>query len=786
LTGFGAKPVRAAEKDDIPIDEAHFPDDNFRACVAKNSDTDGNGYLDKYEILYTWNMYCENSGVESIEGIEYFPYLKGLWCKGNNITELDLSNNPDIEGVWCSFNPLKELDFSSCPKLSWVYCFNCELEKLDVSKNSKLAYLECNANPDLTELDLSNNPELENLFCSNCGLTKLNVSNNPLLCELTCFYNNLETLDVSNNHLIKRLDVWHNEKLKDIDVSNLKEMQYYNIAWTAAKNVNVRNNPHLLELVCGYNDGITSLDLSQNPELGFLTVECDTKLKSLDLSHNPKLYYLMAFGLSNIDHIDLSKNYRLCKAYNEGVYVHETENLGAVYSMTIDYGGSSDPFDELRHCVALDDRVTVNAKFNGKNVPDCRLDINDGLSDKETFITRGQAIQTLYELAGKPAAPATTRFTDVPSDASYYDAVKWGEANKICFGYPVICDNEFQGEELINRQDFALMAHRFADLYKLGTAFDYGRSDWFKDSLDMDFYAWGPFTWALQWKVVHIEDTDKYCHPHGRITYDEFKDGLEHLLDIDSGATYAQRVGGNFGAEGDPNATEKQGTGYNGDYQPKDIKIVIAETYSGTKDKDVKVEEPSEEKTEETVEKPTEEKEATEAKTEEAVKAPAEETEAAEEKTEETVKKPTEEKEATEAKTEEAVKAPAEETEAVETKTEEVKEELSGAAETKTEEAVKKTTEETVSKTVEKTENLFGAAETPTERVTDPLGKSDKDIVTQPKEAKVVDGPKEDTNLDKNVKTGDGMNPEMAIIFMLFAVTGISAVELLRRYRKKK
>ena len=87
---------------------------------------------------------------------------------------------------------------------------------------------------------------------------------------------------------------------------------------------------------------------------------------------------------------------------------------------------------------------------------------------------------------------------------------------------------------------------------------------------------------------------------------------------------------------------------------------------------------------------------------------------------------------------------------------------------------------------VEKTENLFGAAETPTERVTDSLGKSDKDIVTQSKEAKVVDGPKEDTNLDKNVKTGDGMNPEMAIIFMLFAVTGISAVELLRRYRKKK
>lgn len=592
LTGFPIKPLRAAEGD-IPIDAKHFPDPNFRACVARNSDTDGNNYLDKYEILYTWNMYCENSGVNSIEGIEYFPYLKGLWCKGNNITEIDLSNNPDIEGVWCSFNPLSELDFSGCPKLSWVYCFDCNLEKLNVRNNPKLAYLECNSNPNLTELDLSQNPELENLFCSNCGLTELDVSNNPLLNEITCYYNDLETLDVSNNPLIKRLDVWHNERLKDIDVSNLKEMQYYNIAWTAAKNVNVRSNKHLLELVCGYNDGITSLDLSQNADLAFLTVECDTKLRSLDLSHNPKLYYLMAFGLSSIDDLDFSKNYHLCKAYNEGKYVHETENLGYVYSMTIDYGGSSDPFDELRHCVALDDRVKVNAKFDGTIVPDCKLDTNDGLSNNETFITRGQAIQTLYELAGKPAAPAKTRFTDVPSDASYYAAVKWGEANNICFGYPVICDNEFAGEELINRQDFALMAHRFADYMHFGTAFDYGRSDWFKDSLDMDFYAWGPFTWALQWKVVHIEDNDKYCLPHGRISYSEFKGGLENLMDLDSGATYAQRVGGNFGEDGDPNATEKQGTGYIAAAGPKVINIAIPTTYPGSKAKDKSKETPA-------------------------------------------------------------------------------------------------------------------------------------------------------------------------------------------------
>jgi len=600
FTSFGIQPVRADEEaeevepveEQFKIDEAHFPDENFRKCVAINSDTDGDGWLDNYEIKYTWNLYCENSGVNTVKGIEYFPDLQGLWCKGNNITELDLSKNPKLFGVWCSFNPIKKLDFSPCPDLAWVYCFNCQLEELNFKDNPKLAYLECNKNENLKELDVTHNLELENLFCSNCSLETLDVTHNELLCELDAFGNKLKTLDVSHNPLLKRLDIWDNEELGDVDVSNLKEMQYYNIGNTAAKNPDISNNKHLMEFVCNYNEEITSLDLSHNPELAYLAVECDVSLKELDLSHNPKLYYLLAFGLSSIDNIDISKNYRLCKAFNEGEYMHEDrEKIGLAYEMKLDYGGSSDPFDELRHLIALDDRIDaslVNSKFNGVNVPDCRLDTNDGLPNNERFITRGCAIQTLYMLAGeilgkKPdVSNLKTRFTDVPKDASYYDAVKWGEANNICFGYPVLCDNKFSGEELINRQDFALMAHRFADLFKLGTALDYGRSDWFKDSLEMDFYTWAPLTWAIQWKIVDIKKDAEYCYPHGRITYNQLYNGLVNLMDIDVGATYAQRVGGNFGAEGDPDATEEQGTGYVGVVPKDQVKIVIAETFAGT------------------------------------------------------------------------------------------------------------------------------------------------------------------------------------------------------------
>ena len=546
---FGAIQVDAAGG--VAINETNFPDPNFRACIKRDFDSNGDSYLSKEEIFLARNVHCENSNVYFVKGIEHFPYLEGLWCKGNHISEMDLSGNPELRGIWCSFNDFTSLDFSDCKKLEWVYCFNCQLESLNVRNNPAMAFIECNANPNLKELDVSQNDKLENLFCSNCGLTSLDLSNNPLLCELAAFYNDLESLDVSNNPNLKRLDYWHNERLGNVDVSNLPGLQYLNCAWTKLTSINVRNNPELVELVCGYNKGLKNLDVSQNPKLAYLAVECDVNLKKLDITHNPRLYYLLAFGLSSIDTIDISRNSRLCKAYNEGVYVHETEKLGYVYSMTLDYGGSSDPFDELRHIVCFDDRANIIGTYKGTNdVADSVLDTNDGYSDSEQFATRGEAMQKLYELVEKPAVYGTSRFTDVSPDSPYADAIKWGEDNKICFGYPNISSDTFCPDELISRQDFALMAHRYATVLEFGTAFDYGRTDWFNDFFDIDFYAWGPFTWAIQWSVLGRDKVNNLCHPRGRMTISDLEAGAEMIFNLDDAASYSGEVGGN---EGDPN-----------------------------------------------------------------------------------------------------------------------------------------------------------------------------------------------------------------------------------------
>ena len=87
------------------------------------------------------------------------------------------------------------------------------------------------------------------------------------------------------------------------------------------------------------------------------------------------------------------------------------------------------------------------------------------------------------------------------------------------------------------------MAHRLAGYLGLGTAFDYGRTDWFDDFKDIDFYAWGAFTWSVQWEVIKTKGNK--CYPHGRMTKSELKAGVNQIFNLDEGATYSSRVDGN-------------------------------------------------------------------------------------------------------------------------------------------------------------------------------------------------------------------------------------------------
>ena len=189
---------------DIEINEANFPDTNFREYISNEIDSDGNGNLSDNEIEVITEININSRKISDLKGIEHFTYLENLSCGENQLTILDVSKNTELNYLNCCCNYLSTLDVSNNTKLIYLYCHSNYLTSLDVSKNSKLTELYCEKNR-LTTLDTSQNIALQYLYCVSNKLTSLNINNCINLLSLTCNNNELITLDVSKNAALKSL-----------------------------------------------------------------------------------------------------------------------------------------------------------------------------------------------------------------------------------------------------------------------------------------------------------------------------------------------------------------------------------------------------------------------------------------------------------------------------------------------------------------------------------------------------------------------------------------------------
>ena len=97
--------------------------------------------------------------VASLKGIEHFTELQRLSCRGNRLTELDISRNTKLQYLDCGGNALASMDVASCPELQYLNCSGNTLSSLDVASCPKLKYLDCSGNA-LASLDVASCPEL--------------------------------------------------------------------------------------------------------------------------------------------------------------------------------------------------------------------------------------------------------------------------------------------------------------------------------------------------------------------------------------------------------------------------------------------------------------------------------------------------------------------------------------------------------------------------------------------------------------------------------------------------
>ena len=201
-----------------------------------------------------------NNGIKSID-VSKLTALTELKLYANpELTKLDLTNNNALETLYLQGTSIEKLDLTgknnlvnvnanNC-RLSSVVCSNLEkLERIEVVKNNlttltiencpalqqihansnKLSTLKLTNLPELNRLNLYDNyltefsgsfPKLMFLFLYDNRINKLDVSQLPLLLQFFVSKNNFETLDLSNNKIIRDLDATENEALTTINLKN--------------------------------------------------------------------------------------------------------------------------------------------------------------------------------------------------------------------------------------------------------------------------------------------------------------------------------------------------------------------------------------------------------------------------------------------------------------------------------------------------------------------------------------------------------------------------------------
>ena len=146
-----------------------------------------------------------------------------------------------------------------------------------------LDWLDCGYN-NLTSLDVSNNTALIALYCPSNNLTSLDVSQNTALELLGCWENQLTSLDVSQNTFLSELDCSNNQ-LTSLDVSQNIALTFLFCHYNQLTSLDVSANTALSRLQC-QNNQLTSLDLRNGNNMNIYLGSS----YYLNLTNNPQLY----------------------------------------------------------------------------------------------------------------------------------------------------------------------------------------------------------------------------------------------------------------------------------------------------------------------------------------------------------------------------------------------------------------------------------------------------------------------------------------------------------------
>lgn len=208
----------------------------------------------------------------NIDEISFFTNLTAFNSYGNSLRNVTFTNNTRLKNI----------------VISGVHESSSILRKtnsVDLSNNTTLESLILIGNS-IENIDLTNKTNLEKIQVSNNNLRSIDVTDCTALVTLEVNDNirYLDAIDVSNNSLLKRLNI-SGTKIKNLDLDNNTALTNLNISKTNIDLLDLRNNTALIDLNVS-ETYIDFLDCTSNPHLKNLDASSCTYLKELNASVN--------------------------------------------------------------------------------------------------------------------------------------------------------------------------------------------------------------------------------------------------------------------------------------------------------------------------------------------------------------------------------------------------------------------------------------------------------------------------------------------------------------------
>ena len=363
-----------------------IPDANFEQALIDLGLDSGeiDGQVLTANISDVKSLIVSNKNIESLTGIEDFTALTLLWCFNNQITSLDLSANTALNTLYCYTNQLTSLDLSANPTLEYLTCYDNQLTSLDIrnENNESIQTFWASSNPNLscifvddvsystsnwTNIDptaifvedeaacsalytsipdanfehalidfgLDSQIDGQVLTANINGVTSIDLGGFNIsdltgiegftaLEYLRCEYNQLTSLDVSQNTALEYLEC-NNNQITSLDLSANTALITLICNSNELTELIVSSNT-ALEILASYENQLTELIVSSNPVLEILTCNSNS-LTTLDLSSNPNLEILNV-GNNQLETLDLRNGNNSIISYFIATY---NPNLSCIF-----------------------------------------------------------------------------------------------------------------------------------------------------------------------------------------------------------------------------------------------------------------------------------------------------------------------------------------------------------------------------------------------------------------------------------------------------------------------